>query len=123
MSPSTRLQVDEFDLANPTNKAGGVAPPKKSNSGEQPNKPAGGKPTSETNVAKRCRTIDIPFPCQLLAVSPDGNLALTASTGSPQRLDVWSLTTGEHRVGWQPREGAASESRGALPAQLRQSRT
>jgi WD40 repeat protein len=47
-------------------------------------------------------TVEVPKGSELMDVSPDGQLAVLAVGEERDRLDIWSLAEGEHRVGWRP---------------------
>jgi len=63
------------------------------------------------------KQITLPVLYNLLDVSPQGDLALlgirTPKPPSQDRLDVWSLQTGRHVIGWRPyRDASESNDRG-----------
>ncbi|NOX55827.1 MAG: hypothetical protein GXP27_15575 [Planctomycetes bacterium] len=47
-------------------------------------------------------TLQVPYPADLMAISPDGAYVLVRATESPGRLDVWGLKDANHWVGWRP---------------------
>lgn len=47
-------------------------------------------------------TVEIPYYCDLMSVSPDGKRAVVRSVDDPKRLDVWSLDDGAHVAAWEP---------------------
>lgn len=58
------------------------------------------------------KTVDLPYPALLMAISPNGELAATVLADGLNRLDVWSLKDGLHRFGIRPyQERGNSEGR------------
>lgn len=51
---------------------------------------------------KLAKRIDIPFPCELMAVSPDGKKILVQAIDGDGRLDVFSTTDGQHEAACRP---------------------
>jgi hypothetical protein len=55
--------------------------------------------------------LTIPPDCRLVAISADGAHAVTVDQPDQRRVDVWSLTTGKHVVGWKPYPKAEEKDR------------
>ncbi len=48
---------------------------------------------------------DVPFPTELIDLSPAGKLGLFRSERDKNRLDIWDLTTGKHVLAFRPCQG------------------
>ena len=60
------------------------------------------------NVTNKLET---PPGCKLVAISADGSHGITVDQPDNRRMDVWSLVTGKHVVGWRPYPKAAEKDR------------
>lgn len=67
---------------------------------------------------KPTKKIDVGFPCEMLAASPDGTRILVRGfeAATKGRLDVFSAETGEHVVGWRPFQDDPNEDQREVTA-------
>lgn len=56
----------------------------------------------DLSAGKSIGRVEIPFPCELVALSPNGERALVAAMGGQGRLDVLNVPDGSHVAGCRP---------------------